>query len=327
MGIKNPSAALAAVALVAVTGCSATLKESAQSIRIASHFDSATPFNECGLAQLPDAVSDAGSDLNIEVFTDGTLGSESEAIEQVATGELDGTVAGPSALGKWHEPVSVLESAYVFDSLDEMNQAASEPQVEQLWDGFRDETGIRVVDAWWLGARHIMTKSPVRSPEDLAGTRMRSTDNNVHMANVRGLGADPLPVPLGETYIALQQGLVQSVEGPLNIADSNGFQEVADYITLTGHVYSPIPVTISESTWQELSESDREIVTEELHRLGGKVQQCVEEQDAEVLDKWVESGEMTVVEDADLEAFRDLAHSTIPEQFSWADVYNNLAEQ
>lgn len=32
------------------------------------------------------------------------------------------------------------------------------------------------------------------------------------------------------------------------------------YVTLTQHVYSPIPMTISEKTWQRLSPADREAV-------------------------------------------------------------------
>jgi TRAP-type C4-dicarboxylate transport system substrate-binding protein len=36
---------------------------------------------------------------------------------------------------------------------------------------------------------------------------------------------------------------------------------VAPYVTLTKHVYSPIPLAISEKTWQKLSPADRAAVT------------------------------------------------------------------
>ena len=41
---------------------------------------------------------------------------------------------------------------------------------------------------------------------------------------------------------------------------------MAPYITLTKHVYSPIPLTISEKTWQKLSPADREAVTKRAAR-------------------------------------------------------------
>lgn len=325
---------VARVVLLLVTGtflsaCSTSASESdgsMQALRIANPYDVSTPFNTCGMSNLPDAVREAGGNTEIEVFAGGVLGSESEALEQVVTGELDGTVAGPAFLGKWYEPAAVMEAPYVFDSVDEVNEAMETPAAEEIWEGFLDETGVRVLDTWWLGSRHLMSTEPVRSPEDLASVRMRVPNNDVHMAGASAMGASPMPVDLGETYIGLQQGLISAVEGPLNTSNSSGFQEVVDYITLTGHVRTPVPVTVNEQAWEQVPQGDREIIVEELIRLGDRAQECVEKEDREILDEWVESGQITVVEDADIDAFRKAVRSSVPQQFSWADEYERLSE-
>ena len=54
---------------------------------------------------------------------------------------------------------------------------------------------------------------------------------------------------------------VAGQENPIDTIYSNKFYEVAPYVTLTKHVYSPIPLAISEKTWQKLSAADRAAVT------------------------------------------------------------------
>ena len=74
-----------------------------------------------------------------------------------------------------------------------------------------------------------------------------------------GFGIQIMPLP--EVYLAIQQGVVSGQENPIDTIYSNKFYEVAPYVTLTQHVYSPIPLTISEKTWQKLSDADRQAVT------------------------------------------------------------------
>jgi len=49
-------------------------------------------------------------------------------------------------------------------------------------------------------------------------------------------------------------------ENPIDTIYSNKFYEVAPNVTLTRHVYSPIPLAISEKTWQKLSPEDQKAV-------------------------------------------------------------------
>jgi TRAP-type C4-dicarboxylate transport system substrate-binding protein len=53
---------------------------------------------------------------------------------------------------------------------------------------------------------------------------------------------------------------VDGQENPIDTIYSLRFYEVAKYITLTNHVYSPIPLTISEITWSKFSEADKAAV-------------------------------------------------------------------
>ena len=91
--------------------------------------------------------------------------------------------------------------------------------------------------------------------------KLRSFPNEMMRWTLEAMGFGIQIIPLPEVYLAIQQGTVEGQENPIDTIYVNKFYEVAPYITLTQHVYSPIPLTISERTWQKLSPADREAIT------------------------------------------------------------------
>jgi TRAP-type C4-dicarboxylate transport system substrate-binding protein len=79
---------------------------------------------------------------------------------------------------------------------------------------------------------------------------------------LESMGFNVQIMPLPEVYLAIQQGTVSGQENPVDTIYSNKFYEVAPNVTLTNHVYSPIPLAISEKTWQRMSPADQKAVTE-----------------------------------------------------------------
>ena len=92
--------------------------------------------------------------------------------------------------------------------------------------------------------------------------KLRTFPNEMMRWTLESMGFSVQIMPLPEVYLAIQQGAVGGQENPIDTIYSNKFYEVAPNVTLTKHVYSPIPLTISEKTWQKLSEADRAAVTE-----------------------------------------------------------------
>ena len=93
-----------------------------------------------------------------------------------------------------------------------------------------------------------------------------------------------------EVYLAIQQGAVSGQENPVDTIFSNKFYEVAPYVTLTNHVYSPIPLAISEKTWQKLSEADRAAVTEAANLAGKFSREMISGNDANQLKEMAAKG-------------------------------------
>jgi TRAP-type C4-dicarboxylate transport system substrate-binding protein len=122
--------------------------------------------------------------------------------------------------------------------------------------------GFRFLSTWEAGFRSMTTKGPMKSPEQAKGMKLRTFPNEMMRWTLESMGFNIQIMPLPEVYLAIQQGAVQGQENPIDTIYSNKFYEVAPNVTLTNHVYSPIPLTISEKTWQKLSPADQKAVTE-----------------------------------------------------------------
>jgi TRAP-type C4-dicarboxylate transport system substrate-binding protein len=64
---------------------------------------------------------------------------------------------------------------------------------------------------------------------------------------------------LDEVYISLQQGVVDAQENPIPTIHVQKFYEVARNISLTNHIYAPIPLSMNEKRWQALAPADQEV--------------------------------------------------------------------
>ena len=120
--------------------------------------------------------------------------------------------------------------------------------------------GFRFLATWEAGFRDMTTREPLPSPSAAKGIKLRTFPNEMMRWTLESMGFGVQIMPLPEVYLAIQQGAVGGQENPIDTIYSNKFYEVAPNVTLTKHVYSPIPLAVSEKTWQKFSEADRAAV-------------------------------------------------------------------
>jgi TRAP-type C4-dicarboxylate transport system substrate-binding protein len=87
--------------------------------------------------------------------------------------------------------------------------------------------------------------------------KLRTFPNEMMRWTLEAIGFNVVILPLPEVYLAIQQGAVQGQENPIDTIFANKFYEVAPNVTLTHHVYSPIPLTMSEKSWQKMTPADQ----------------------------------------------------------------------
>jgi len=124
-----------------------------------------------------------------------------------------------------------------------------------------DEIGVRILDYYVLGFRQIFTvEKPINNVDDLKGLIIRIPDSNTYKTTFDLLGAAPTAVAWGETYTALDTGLVGAVENVPESVMSASMQEVCKYVNETNHILGPTTISFSEEVFSGLTAEQQELV-------------------------------------------------------------------
>jgi TRAP-type transport system periplasmic protein len=199
--------------------------------------------------------------VKVQVFHSGQLANDPKAVEQLQLGGIDFTVTATGTYASQNKALNLAGLPFLVDSYEQGWKLYDEsPWLKAQFDEL-PKKGIRILSTWEAGFRSFTTKEPLNSPADAKGKKMRVFPNDMIRWIMESIGFSPIVLPVTEVYLAIQQGTVIGQENPTDTIYSLRFYEVAPNITLTRHVYSPLPLSIAEATWQRLTPDDREAVS------------------------------------------------------------------
>lgn len=198
----------------------------------------------------------SNGEMTLDIYPNSALGGESDMMDAVSMGtqEMCLVSTGPipsfaRATANW----SVLDLPYLFKNAEQAYEVLDGAIGQQLLSGF-EGTGVRALGFWENGFRDLTNnKREIAVPADLAGLKIRTMENNVHIATYTALGALPSPLAWGEIFSALQQGTVDGQENPLAIILTAKVYEVQKYISVLNLFYSPCVLMISEDVYNSLT--------------------------------------------------------------------------
>jgi len=195
-------------------------------------------------------------------FANSGLGGEREVVEGVQIGTVEATIVSSGTLSNFVPEVGVTDIPFLFRSLDHARNVLDGEIGQGLLARF-DDVGL-VAMAWGeQGFRHITNnRGPIGEPGDMAGLKLRTMENPVHITAFETLGAAPTPMAWPEVIGALQQGTIDGQENPLSVITSANLSEVQRHLTLSGHVYSPALLLVSRQLWDGMSEEDQQIFSD-----------------------------------------------------------------
>ncbi|HUX14678.1 MAG TPA: DctP family TRAP transporter solute-binding subunit [Spirochaetia bacterium] len=205
----------------------------------------------------------SGGRIVVQVFPSGQLADQKTEILDVQNGSLDmGSDASPSWFSSLadYPQIGVLESAYLYSSLDEMYRVLLGPVGQQYWNTLEQKSGIKVLDVWYLGTRELdLTKKagPVKTPADLKGIKLRMPNSDAWLDAGRSLGANPTPLGFGEVYLALKTGTIDGQDNPIPTDATEKFFEVTHYLILTNHMIGYITPIINAKLWNSMPKEDQ----------------------------------------------------------------------
>jgi len=196
----------------------------------------------------------------VKIYPAGQLGDDTKAIEQLKIGGVDFTVSSTGSYAPHIESLNLAMLPFIVETYEQGWKLYDTSKWLKAQFAKAPAKGFRFLSTWEAGFRCMTTKEPLTSPKDAQGKKLRSFSNEMMRWTLEEIGFAVQIMPLPEVYLAIQQGTVHGQENPIDTIYSNKFYEVAPYVTMTNHVYSPIPLTISEFTWKRLSAAEKKAV-------------------------------------------------------------------
>jgi tripartite ATP-independent transporter DctP family solute receptor len=246
----------------------------------------------------------SNGEIILEYYPAGQLGGNNEITEGLITGSIDMSIGGAHNIAEHYSEIGITVGPYIFRDFEHAYNVIEGEIGEYLNKNLIEKAGIRFLSTWKYGKRHITTKGiPVYKPEDLKGVKLRASDDEIGLATVTALGASPTPMAFPELYLGLQLGTVDGQENPISTIVTSNFQEVQDYLILTGHTINTVFILMSEISWNKLNEEQQGIIQTAFRETKELNDYLIDEIDKSGLKIWEESGG-TIIE-PDIEAFRE----------------------
>ncbi|MEL6278539.1 MAG: TRAP transporter substrate-binding protein [Pseudomonadota bacterium] len=188
-----------------------------------------------------------GGKVEVQTFGASQLGKDKELLQKLKLGQVDFALPS-SVMSSVDDTFGVFEMPYIIQDREHMKRVQAE-----LGDTFQaaaQSKGYRIVTYFENGFRHITNNvRPVNKPEDLAGVKLRTPKGAWRVKMFQLYGANPTPMAFSEVFTALKTNVIDGQENPYAQIASAKFQEVQKYLSITGHVYTPAYVLVSDKTW------------------------------------------------------------------------------
>ena len=252
-----------------------------------------------------------GDKATVVVFGSSQLGSDEDLIQKLLLGTAE--IALPSTIMSSVVPeFGLFEMPYLVKNRDHMKRI----EEEIVWPTLApaaEAKGYKILAVWENGFRNITNNvRPIVTPADLAGIKLRTPSGEWRVKMFQAYGANPTPLSFSEVFTALQTGVMDGQENPLTQIYSGKFHEVQDYLSMTGHVYTPAYALVGQNRWNSLPEDVRQILEETAKETQAFVYETAARLENELLDT-IKAESDIAVNEADKDAFIEASAPTYEE--------------
>lgn len=251
----------------------------------------------------------SGGALRAVLHPNGLLGGERSLWEGMQIGSVDIAITGVGPISFFTPQYTGVQMYYAIRDYAHLERVFNGKVGNEIRDALLRAKGGRILDWWYRGARNITANKAIRQPADLQGLKLRTPEGKIYLEAWNALGASPTPMALGELFNALEQGVVDGQENPLELILTQHYNEVQSHVSLTEHQLVPYLFAVREQTFASMSEQQQQIVQEAALEAGVYEKELVRQNEGVYKDKLADAG-MAIVEDVDRATFQALMHDT-----------------
>ena len=328
---KNTSILTAAALLFVLTGCQASSQSSNQAPQNAPIAISYPLTLQAGYSTAPDdprgtaleifqniVEEQTNGNILVELHPSGELGSDTELIQKMTTGDVDMTVSSAGNYAAYAPRIGISALPFLFEDFESAWEFVDSPVIQEVNKDL-ETYNIHVLSYFDNGFRCVTTSEKVgavKTVEDMNGLNIRTPENQIVMETMKALSANPQSFPFAELKDALADGTFDAQENPIPIIYNNQLYEVQKYLSVTNHSYDAMPFTIRQDIWDSLKPEYQEVISAAAEIAGNQNRILIKNETIDMVQRLEDAG-MEIVY-PDLKPFQE-ATSGVKDIF--ADVY------
>ena len=195
--------------------------------------------------------------VKVEVYPNSQLYKDKEELEALQLGAVQMLAPSLAKFGPLGVPdFEAFDLPYIFDGYDQLRKV-TDGDVGKAMLAKLEDKGIRGLAYWDNGFKVMSANSPLLTPDDFLGLKMRIQSSKVLEAEMNALGAIPQVMAFSEVYQGLQTGVVDGTENPPSNMYTQKMNEVQKHATLSNHGYLGYAVIVNKAFWDGLPEDVR----------------------------------------------------------------------
>ncbi|AVF04346.1 MULTISPECIES: DctP family TRAP transporter solute-binding subunit [Devosia] len=297
---------------VALSGTMAALPSQARELKLGHTYETSHPMHIAAGHAAEQFAACTNGEHSITIYPVSQLGTENAMNEQVRFGGIDIILTGQVFASQAYPPLAIGAAPFLFNDQDHALRYMTSDVFKELWDGWNQASGAKIMSAGFFGAFNITSNTPIETPDDMKGLKVRVPDTPIYLAFPKAVGANPTPIPLHEVYLALQQGVVNASANPLHMTYATKFYEVQEYANLTGHMMEYILWVAASSTLDSLSPEHQACLQQSAEAFGIESTEAIVSQEQGLRAEMTEKNLINFV-NPDIEAFRAATEGAVEE--------------
>jgi tripartite ATP-independent transporter DctP family solute receptor len=235
--------------------------------------------------------------FDFRIVTGGALGGEKETAEGVRLGSINAAESTLANLTTWVPDGAVFDMPFMFRDAGHIDRVMAGPVGDEFRRKYEDE-GFVVLGWITYGARHVISREPIRSPDDVKGRKMRVLQSALHVELWRSLGANPTAVPITEAYNALETGVVDYMDMTKSGYQALKLYEVVPNFTETSHIWALGTIYVGRDWFNGLSTDEQAVFRDAGREAATYFNQLAADEQAVSLQATIEKGAKTHEPDA-----------------------------
>ena len=235
-----------------------------------------------------------GGKVKVEVYANSTLYKDKEEMEALQLGAVQMLAPSLAKFGPLGvKEFEVFDLPFIFSSYDDLRKVTNGAVGKQLLTKLEPK-GIRGLAYWDNGFKSFSLNSPIKSPADLKGKKLRIQSSKVLEEQIRAVGGLPQVMAFSEVYQALQTGVVDGTENPISNLYTQKMHEVQKHLTITDHGYLGYAVIVNKKFWDGLPADIRKQLDDAMEQATRYANQIAKVENDSSLEAVKKSGKTTV---------------------------------